>query len=293
MKHKSMFLSYLLVAAVYAAAFAAGCIAYSRFAALGPLPAMLAADVAATIVVWLSGILLKNSSMYDPYWSVAPITMLLGWLYIRGGSLQITDILLIAALSVWGVRLTLNWALSWRGLSHQDWRYTMLRQKSPKIWFLTNLMGINMFPTLIVFVCMVPAYQAINAAQPGTLLIWAGTAVCMGAAYLQLKADQQMRAFRAKPANAGKCMDEGLWGISRHPNYLGEIAFWWGIWIVNLGAGGSFASGIGPVLMTAMFVFISIPMMEKHLARRPGYDSYMLRVPMLLPIAKRQTRTAE
>ena len=86
----------------------------------------------------------------------------------------------------------------------------------------------------------------------------------------------------------GQVMDRGLWGWSRHPNYLGEITFWFALALFGLAASPSdwwwvFVGALGMVLL---FLTASIPMMEKRsLERRPSYQDVIDRVPMLFPPA--------
>ena len=110
--------------------------------------------------------------------------------------------------------------------------------------------------------------------------------VTVGAILLEATADRQMRKFLEQPDGRGKTINRGLWARSRHPNYLGEILFWWGLYLFALAANPGFWNVIiGPVAITLMFLFISIPMMEKRMkARRSDYSEYMKRVPTLLPI---------
>jgi steroid 5-alpha reductase family enzyme len=77
----------------------------------------------------------------------------------------------------------------------------------------------------------------------------------------------------------------GLWRYSRHPNYLGEILFWWGLWLFGLAAAPDWWwTVIGPITMVLLFVFVSVPMMDRRsTARRPGYVRHMRRVPALFP----------
>lgn len=200
-------------------------------------------------------------------------------------SLTLPILLLFAGILAWAVRLTYNWIINWKGLTHQDWRYTMIRESNPKIWFLSNLFGINMMPTLIVFIQMIGAYLFLVADPGFNLVILLGFVMIIGATFIQFVADKQMRTFRLKNDKTKKCINEGLWKYSRHPNYFGEVLMWWGVWMMYLGASGRVdLVVISPILMTALFLFISIPMMEKKIIlSRPEYLEYKRRVSALVP----------
>jgi steroid 5-alpha reductase family enzyme len=80
-------------------------------------------------------------------------------------------------------------------------------------------------------------------------------------------------------------MDTGLWAFSRHPNYLGELSFWWGLYLFALAADPSWWWAIaGAVSITLLFVFLSVPLLDRRsLGRRPQYREHMKRVPALFP----------
>ena len=84
-------------------------------------------------------------------------------------------------------------------------------------------------------------------------------------------------------------MQSGLWAFSRHPNYLGEIGFWGGMFLFAISASGlkqttGYWTIIGFISMVILFKFISIPLMEKrNIERKPGYLEYIRKVPALLP----------
>jgi len=288
MKNMPKPLSLLVVLIVYVVAFLAGLVMFWLLP-LPPVWRFLCADVVATVVVWASGLVFSNSSMYDPYWSVAPPVLYVCFL-LNARVFDAADALFIAVLLFWGVRLTLNWIIGWEGMHHQDWRYTMLHDNNPALWPLTNFFGINMMPTLVVFAALLPAYYCAQSAGKLSALTIVGAAVCIIAAVLQIVSDGQMRRFRRDPANKGRHITNGLWKYSRHPNYLGEVSFWWGIYIMMLGQRPDMWWLIfGPVLMTLLFVFISIPMMEKRLlTTRPGYADYKKATSMLLLLPPRR-----
>ena len=95
-----------------------------------------------------------------------------------------------------------------------------------------------------------------------------------GAIGIEAAADFQLRRFLSRAKSGRRLIDEGLWKLLRHPNYVGEVAFWWGLWLFGLAADPSWWWTIaGPAAITLMFLFISVPMMERHLRGRRTYAS--------------------
>jgi steroid 5-alpha reductase family enzyme len=271
----------LVLTAVYGAALAAGWAVAGRFAGAGPVWALLAGDVAATLVVFAASVALDNTSAYDPFWSVAPLPLALWWA-ARGDPDPVRFAAAAALLAVWGVRLTGNFLAGWRGLRHEDWRYSEYRRLPVWGYWTVSLFGLHLMPTLVVFGAMLPVWAITR--EPGrpfgpidaAALLVAGAAVAV-----ETVADLQKRRFRR--THPGRVVATGLWAWSRHPNYLGEVGFWWGIFLFVPAAGGPWWTVAGPIAMTLLFVFVSIPLMERHMAGRPGYAAYAARVPMLLP----------
>ena len=281
--------SFALVAAAYAAALAVGAGIFFAFPGLFVLWRLAAADGAATLMIWLASLRIRNASVYDPYWSAAP-PVLLAALMLFEKRLDVPQLLLLIALLLWGVRLTANWARGFAGLSAQDWRYTKFEREQPRLWPLISLIGIQLMPTAIVFLAMLPALH--TALRPAAVRALTIPALLLAAAsiWLESAADAQLRRFRADARNAGQVNARGLWGMSRHPNYLGEILFWWGIYFMALSmAPLPLTALIGPVAVTVLFLFVSIPMMEKRqLSTKPGYRAYRQTAGMLLPRLRRR-----
>lgn len=286
--------SFFIVFAVYVLAFGAGFLIYavSKYK-INILLISIIADIAATLIVWGAGLVFKNSSVYDPYWSVAPAVIVPFWIAVKKTNLSAAVILMLTILVIWAARLTINWALRWKGLSHEDWRYTMLKNKSPHTWFITNLIGISLMPTAIVFLVLIPVYYSIGFSGGINYLIIIGFIISVAAIIIQTVSDARMDLFRkSNLANSGKdislksrYIDKGLWRYSRHPNYFGEVMFWWGLWIMQMGINPQkWITIAGPVIMTLLFIFISIPMMERHIIEsKPDYLIYKKRVAMLIP----------
>ncbi len=291
-KTYSKWISVALICAIYVIAGVAGIFLFKWLTAqsMQPICALLLADVLATIIVWLFGLIYENVSVYDPYWSVFPPVAFLIWaFYTQTWTMPV--LLLLIATWYWGWRLTRNWVITFKGIAHEDWRYTKYRSLHPLIFQSINFFGLNMMPTLVVFGAMLPGFRLFDVsfaiAQGLEFPIWRycvlvfGFIVCLASATIQLIADKQIHDFRA--ANPGKCCNVGLWKKGRHPNYFGEIQFWWGIWIMYAAFCGVDWFICGPIAMTALFLGISIPLMEKRqLQNKPEYAEYRRQARILI-----------
>jgi steroid 5-alpha reductase family enzyme len=279
-------------AVVAAAYLAAGLAAWGVAVAVRgqhPLAVTLWADLAATVVVFAVSTVVGNASVYDPYWSVAPPVIVIAWAIWRSGAdISVRPALVIALVLIWAVRLTANWASAWRGLGHEDWRYVQIRAQTAgrPPWWLVNLTGIQVMPTLVVFAGLLPAWPAVTVlGAPLGVLDAAAVLVTAAAIAIEAVADWQLRRFARDPAHRAGVADQGLWRYSRHPNYLGEIGFWWGLWLFGLAAAPAWWwTVVGPIAMVLLFTYVSVPLMDRRsLARRPAYAEHMRRVPALIP----------
>ena len=250
-----------------------------------PVWVALIADVVATVVVFGFSVWLDNSSMYDPYWSVAPLP--LGVYFAWQEGLSVRAVLVLAGVAVWGARLTYNFFRGWRGLEHEDWRYVRIRQKTGRAYWLVSLLGIHVFPTLMVFGGCLPLYAALGpGARPLNLLDLAACVVTAAAIAIEAIADAQLRRFRLRgDRQPDEIMAEGLWARSRHPNYFGEMLFWWGLWLFAVAAGPQHAwTGVGALAITLMFRLVSLRLLEtRMLERRPAYAARIRSLPAFVP----------
>ncbi|MBQ8427900.1 MAG: DUF1295 domain-containing protein, partial [Clostridia bacterium] len=248
---------------------------------------LLIADVAATVVVFLYSVLFKNASVYDPYWSVQPIVIVA--LLCIGKPFSLSWLLPLIAISLWGVRLTTNWAYTFQGITHQDWRYTHYQTITGKLYPLVNFFGIHMMPTLIVYACTLPIVFVIESGAAFNPWAIAFFVLSVLAATMQGIADIQMHKFRK--AGTGGFIRDGLWKYSRHPNYLGEILMWWGI--------GLYAVVLmpacwwllfGALANTVLFLVVSIPLAEQRQSKKEGFATYKQQTRALLPIPKKANK---
>ena len=245
-----------------------------------PLAVVAVADVTGTIVIFVASFTMRNSSMYDPYWSVAPPIIAL---YLMDGGAR--GWLVLALVAAWGLRLTFNWARGWPGMHHEDWRYSDIRRSSGSAYRGASFAGIHLFPTAQVYLGCLALLPAMTGHHSLGVLDAVAVAVTAGAIAIETLADEQLRAF-VRNSGSGDTMDSGLWRNSRHPNYFGEISFWWGLWLFGVAARPSdwWWTIAGPLAISVMFVLVSIPILDRRsLERRPSYGDRMQQISALIP----------
>ena len=274
--------SFIIVALVYILSGTFGILVYRKL----DYPwwiSLLIADAMATLVTYIFSLIFDNASVYDPYWSVQPPVILIA--FAVGRELTLLGALLILAVSFWAVRLTANWAYTFGNLEHQDWRYTMLSEKTGVFYPIINFFGIHMVPTLVVYGCVLPGVYAILQGTRANALSVVFICISIAAATMQGVADIQMHKFRKNKTSP--FIRIGLWKYSRHPNYLGEILMWWGIGLsVVCAAPDAWYLLSGALANTLLFLVVSIPMADKRQSRKDGFFEYKKQTRMLLPIKK-------
>ena len=281
-KAKSLFIT----AMVYVIALVVAVVGSYQFLGLHQWLLVLIGHLFATVVVFIASQLYKNSSLYDPFWSVAPIPIAI---YVafwpESSDVNIEKVILILIpFMFWALRLTANWMRDWVGLEHEDFRYIDLKNTNKFKAEFNNFFGIHLFPTLIVNLGLFPLLFILTNSISVNIYLYLASIFTFLAVVLETVADEQMREFRSNPLNTGKTMKYKLWKFSRHPNYLGEILFWYGIFFMGLSSGlMPYWTLICPTAMLALFVLASCPMMdERSLKNRSDYKEYMEKTSMLL-----------
>ena len=253
---------------------------WDYFSELSLVFKVLICHIEATIFIYLLSVIFNNSSWYDAFWSVIPVALtIMCWSDISAaGDIQ-RAFLMHACLLFWAIRLTYNWMRSWDGFSHEDWRYIMMKGKTNNKlqYFIVDFGSIHLIPTLCVYMALLPMIYALSypGAELNNLDILA-TFLAVLAVLIQIISDQQMYNFR-KNITEPKTMKSGLWYYSRHPNYFGEILFWFSLFIFALASNLSLAwLLIGSLIMYALIAIASVSMMDKRsLERRSDFKEYM------------------
>lgn len=275
----------LLILLIYALAFIVGILASVTIT--HTVLKFFVFDTVATVVTFLFSVALKNSSVYDAYWSLTPMFISI-WLFISEKSFSTWQLAFLAVFNIWSARLTVNWITVFTDFSYEDWRYKKFRNETPKpLWPLVNFFGIHYVPTVFVFLGMLPVFEISNH-RLGVLSVPGMAIILLGVAF-ELLSDINMHKHLSSDAKGSVCK-VGLWKYSRHPNYLGEITVWLGVYLTMLPYSlHRWYYAIGFIGMIFMFNVISIPLMEKRqLSRRPEYAEYRNTTSRLLLLPRKR-----
>ena len=277
---------------IYVIEFAIGVLTFIVFHKLwgNTILAVFLSDIITTVFIWLTSLIMKSPSIYDPYWSVQPLFYYL-LLIVYFNNWNLGSILFLGVLGFYSIRLTINFCVGFNDIHYVDWRYKMLKEKSGSFFQFVNLFGICMFPTLLVFFGSVPfIYYASSVTFNYFQII--GAAIMVIATLLELIPDIQMKQFIKNRKDRSETINQGLWKYSRHPNYLGEVMLWYGIALFFiLPTFERWYLFAGAILITLLFLFISIPMEEKHMVEyKPSYKEYQKTTSMFLLLPKRKEK---
>ena len=247
----------------------------------------LLAAVAVMAATWILDLMAKDASLADVAWGLCFVAIAAACV-VSGPAVADRSTLILALVAVWGLRLAAY--IGWRH-DGEDRRYAAMRRKHGRRFALRSLWSVFGLQALAAWVVSAPIQVAAadpSPAQVGALGV-VGALVCLSAIAYESVADLQLRRFLARADSARAVMDEGLWGLSRHPNYFGDACFWWGIWLVALESGSAWWTAVGPALMTFLLLRVSgVALTEQTItSRRPGYRAYVERTSAFVPRPRR------
>lgn len=203
---------------------------------------------------------------------------------VRTGNFNLISLITTLLVTLWGGRLFYH--IMKRNLGKpEDFRYANWRKEWGKYVVIRAFFQVYMLQGVFMFTIAFPVVlihemtdAALNAITLLGIAIW-----CFGY-YFEVVGDAQLAAFKKNPENKGKLMTTGLWAYTRHPNYFGEATMWWGIFVIAISSGVTWLAIISPVVITYLLVFVSgVPMLEKAMVGRPGFDAYSNRTNKFLP----------
>ncbi|MEX0947086.1 MAG: DUF1295 domain-containing protein, partial [Acidimicrobiia bacterium] len=154
-------------------------------------------------------------------------------------------------------------------------------------FFVVSLGTVFGLQGVLMWLVSLPVQAGIAGSDSGetlSLLDAIGITVWLVGIFFESVGDWQLARFKANSANKGQVMDQGLWRLTRHPNYFGDFCVWWGLFFIAI-AGGEWWTLVGPLVMTALLMkYSGAGLLEKTIGtRRHGYDEYARRTNAFFP----------
>jgi len=244
-----------------------------------------AAILALMTLLWLVSLVLRNSSIVDPFWG--PGFVIVNWLYfaLTPDGFEGRKWLISVLVTIWGLRLGLY--LLWRNWGKgEDFRYAKWREEAGASWWWKSYFKVFFLQGVLLWIISAPLLAAQISPTPDRLIWLDGVAVVVWLVgfFFEAVGDLQLARFKADPANKGKLLTSGVWRYTRHPNYFGDAAQWWGFYLVALAAGGWWTV-FSPIVMTVLLLRVSgVALLEKSLKKeKPGYEEYVRNTSAFVP----------
>ena len=215
---------------------------------------------------------------------VAAVTLLLA---IGDGDLW-RQLLITVLTCVWGLRLAWHIELRNRGRA-EDQRYLDIAARARGSVAVHMFTRVYLVQAVICWFVSLPVQLGQYGFADGPL-VWVltvlGVASWVVGFTFETVGDAQLAAFRADPASAGQVMDRGLWRYTRHPNYFGDAAVWWGLTMLALHHAAGLIGLLGAALMTWLLARgTGARLLESTIGeRRPGYADYVRRTSGFFPL---------
>lgn len=242
------------------------------------LPLTAATVLALFVATYALSRPLQDVSIVDIAWGLAFVDI--AWVAALSADGDGTRTALAVTLaSIWGLRLAIHIGIRKAQHPGEDPRYAHMTNRFVKVFLLQAALS---------WVISLPL-QAAAAADDPTVgpLAYVGVALWLIGLVFEAGGDYQLARFKADPANKGKVMDRGLWRYTRHPNYFGDFAVWWGLFAIAAD-GGAWWTVVSPLIMTVLLTRVSgKDLLEKSMSRRPGYAEYVERTSGFIPLPPR------
>ncbi len=265
------------------------------YQATDPFVTALWASLGFAALCWLLSILTREYSWVDRLWSITPVIYSVHFAAYVGFS--DTRLNLMAALvTVWGVRLTYNYARKGGyAPGGEDYRWEEIQRRIGPKWFqVLNATFLAPFQNVLLLLIAAPSYAAYqHVGTPLNALDYAA-ALAFALFFLgETVADEQQWRFQTAK-HAAKARGEtpdadflttGLFRYSRHPNFFCEQAIWWTYYAFSIAAGAGWFNWtiLGAVVLTLLFQASTALTEQISLGKYPAYAGYQRTTNRLVP----------
>lgn len=234
--------------------------------------------------------LIRNDySTVDVFWGMAQVVLVGALVFYLDGH-GLSHWIIYGAIMLWGLRL--SWYLYRRNWHKpEDFRYQAMRKKWVKLEKLQAYIKVYLLQSGFALLMGITVIALGTLSLHSTGLFIGGALLFILGFIFETLADAQMMAFQ-KIKKPGEILTTGVWKLSRHPNYFGEVTVWWGIGIMALAHADAFLTAmvmlVSPVTITYLLLGLSgIPILEKRYEGDPNYEAYRKKTRAFFPFPKK------
>ncbi len=239
---------------------------------------------------------IKNNSIVDIGWGMGFVVGSWLTLFVTENP-TILSYVIVGFITVWGLRLSIRLLRRNYG-KPEDFRYAQWRKEWGDKVVIIAFFRVFMVQGIINFVVGSASYTVIKYNQFSfdsnhQYLVYIALLIAFVGLFFEVVGDEQLRQHIAKGSRT--LLQSGLWSVTRHPNYFGEILIWIGLYASGITLIFTNAVNpfyyllliISPVLMTTVLMKVSTPLLEKNMEKYASWEEYTKRVPMIFPWGKK------
>lgn len=239
--------------------------------------------VLAYMCVWFGiALFLKRRDVVDSAWGLGFVLIAVLTYLIRNNVHWATTVALILT-AAWGLRLFVHiTSRNWK--KKEDYRYTQLGDVGTIALWGKTFFRVFLLQGFLMLLISLPNFAIMAATtEPIEAIVLLGGVIWTFGILFEAIGDYQLKEF-LKVRKGKAIMQTGLWKYTRHPNYFGEIAAWWGAAIVAA-AYQQYWGIIGAAVITFLITKVSgVPLLEKRYADNPEFQKYAKRTSILIPL---------
>jgi steroid 5-alpha reductase family enzyme len=233
--------------------------------------------------------ILKRSDIVDIAWGMGFIVITLTMTLLTP---EITNRLLIilGLVVLWGLRLAIYIFLRNRK-KEEDYRYQNFKKKWGKNFWWKSYINIFLLQGFLMILISTPIiYRFTFPLKEFSTLTYIGIGIWVFGFIFETIADLQLSKFIKKKKageTKGRFLKSGLWSLTRHPNYFGEVTLWWGIWFIAISLQNpiSLLTVLGPITITYFIINVSgVPLLEEKYEGIEEWEEYKKEVPKFVPL---------
>jgi steroid 5-alpha reductase family enzyme len=206
----------------------------------------------------------------DSFWGSGFVIVFWTVTFLTLKPLTLRLVLLGTIVTVCGLRLSLYIFFRNKG-EGEDFRYAAWRAEAGPSWWWRSFFKVFLLQGALMWIIAVPliATQTGDTTSPLKCLGYTGAALWLVGFIFETGGDLQLARFKSNPANKGKLLTSGLWSLTRHPNYFGDAAQWWGFWLIAASAGALWTI-FSPIIITFLLMRVSGVVSSKKRSKTPN-----------------------